>query len=121
MRSSICVHLCSSVVSNLFVMIALFAGTTRADEQWILTTSDFKSETVSIRAIDDAGIHIPGAGGDERVLSMNQFLQLDRFGQLRAPPSKMFLWLTDGDRLGGSPQGISGESLLWRSPALGDL
>lgn len=111
----------SSVAGSAFFCAALLAGTARADEQWILTTADFKSETVSIRGIDDAGLHIPSAGGDERTVGMDQFLQLDRVGQTRSNAPRLFLWLTDGDHLGGAPIGISGESLLWRSPALGDM
>src|SRR5262245_36043256 len=80
----------------------LFSCVVRADEQWILTTADFKSETVPVRSIDNAGIHIPGDAG-ERVVAMNQFLQLDRASQSRPTPAKQYLWLTDGDRLGGAP------------------
>ena len=93
----------------------------RADEQWILTTADFKSETVSLKSIDDAGIHVPGDGGAERVVAMDRFLQLDRVGGSRAAAPKLFLWLTNGDHLAGAPLGISGESLSWRCPGFGDL
>jgi len=103
------------------LILLSLASVARADEQWILTTADFRSETVSLRSIDDAGIHIPGSGSDQRVIAMSQFLQLDRVGQSRATPPRLFFWLTDGDRLSGAAMGMSGESLLWRSPALGEL
>jgi NPCBM/NEW2 domain-containing protein len=93
----------------------------RADEQWILTTADFKSETVSLKSIDDGGVHLPGDGGADRTIPMTQFLQLDRVGRTRSTPPKMFLWLTDGDHLGGAPVAISGESLTWRCPNFGDV
>src|SRR5581483_959668 len=48
-------------------------------------------------------------------------LQLDRVGQSRSNPSRLFVYLTDGDHLGGEPLGISGESLNWRCPSFGDL
>ena len=97
------------------------SATTRADEQWILTTADFKSETVSLRSIDNAGVHIAGDDNSERVIPMDQFLQLDRVGVSRSTAPKLFLWLSDGDHLGGAPLGMSGESLLWRCPTFGDL
>jgi hypothetical protein len=106
-------------VPSWFICLLVFSGTIRADEQWILTTADFKSEKVAIRAIDDAGLHIPGS--PERVIPMSQFLQLDRDGGSRATAPRLFVVLIDGDHLGGAPTGISGESLLWRSPALGEI
>lgn len=112
---SICVYLCLSVVHFSL------APRSRADEQWILTTADFKSETVSIHSIDANGIHIPGAGGDERTIPMTKFLQLDRAGQSRSAMPKLFVWLTTGDRVGGTPVGLSGESLAWKCPALGEI
>lgn len=102
-----------------FICFFAFCASIRADEQWILTTADFKSEKVTIRAIDDAGIHIPGS--PERVIPMSQFLQLDRDGGTRGTAPRLLVWLTDGDHLGGAPMGISGESLLWRSPVLGEM
>jgi hypothetical protein len=108
-------------VPSWFIVFALIS-TVRADEQWILTTADFKSETVSIRSIDDSGIHVPADGGDERTIAMDHFLQLDRVGQPHATGApKLFLWLIDGDHVGGAPVGVSGESLNWHSPGLGDL
>jgi hypothetical protein len=102
-----------------FLCVVVVAPAIFADEQWILTTADFKSEKVAIRAIDDAGIHL--AGSENRTIPMSQFLQLDRDGGSRAAAPRLFVWLVDGDHLGGAPMGISGESLLWRSPALGEI
>lgn len=102
-----------------FLCFVVVAPAIFADEQWILTTADFKSEKVAISAIDDSGLHIPGS--PERVIPMSQFLQLDRDGRSRATAPRLFVWLIDGDHLGGAPMGISGESLLWRSPALGEV
>jgi hypothetical protein len=107
--------------SSWFVLFSLISRAARADEQWILTTADFKSETVLLKSIDDTGIHIPGDTGAERTVPMGQFLQLDRVSSSRATPPKMILWLLDGDHLGGSPLGVSGESLSWRCPGFGDL
>ena len=36
--------------------VLFYAVPVRADEQWILTTADFKSEKVTIRAIDDGAL-----------------------------------------------------------------
>jgi hypothetical protein len=108
-------------VSSWFICSFLLSSIARADEQWILTTADFKSETVSIKSIDDAGVHITGDNNSDRAVPMSQFLQLDRTGATRSAPPKLFLWLNDGDHLGGTPLGISGESITWRCPSFGDL
>ncbi|HEX3358750.1 MAG TPA: NPCBM/NEW2 domain-containing protein [Tepidisphaeraceae bacterium] len=99
----------------------MLTSISRADEQWILTTADFHSETIALRSIDDAGIHIPAAGGDERTVPMTQFLQLDRVSPSRSTIPRLFLLLTNGDSLGGNPSATQGESLLWHSPTLGDV
>jgi NPCBM/NEW2 domain len=103
------------------VLLTLLPSLSRADEQWILTTADFHSETISLRSIDDTAIHIPAAGGDERSVPMNEFLQLDRVSPSRSTIPKLFLLLTNGDSLGGNPVATQGESLLWHSPTLGDI
>jgi hypothetical protein len=90
----------------------------RADEQWILTTADFKSETVSLKSIDDKGIEL---AGDARTVGWDDFLQLDRVGQGRTSVPRLVLWLFSGDRLAGAPTGMTGESLNWRSPSLGEM
>ncbi len=105
----------------LAVPILMLTSPSRADEQWLLTTADFHSETVSLRSIDDTAIHIPAAGGDERSVPMNEFLQLDRVSPSRSTIPKLFLLLTNGDSLGGNPVATQGESLLWHSPTLGDV
>src|SRR3954454_9628388 len=69
-------------VTSWFICLSVFTAIARADEQWILTTADFKSETVAVRSIDDAGVHL----SDDRTIAMNSFLQLDRAARAKSSP-----------------------------------
>jgi hypothetical protein len=105
--------------SLCYIVLALAIVTVaRADEQWSLITADFKSETVSVKSIDDKGIELTANG---RTVGWDEFLQLDRLGQARTTLPKLVLWLSSGDRLAGAPVGMTGESLNWKSPSLGEI
>lgn len=94
---------------------------------WTLTTSDFRSEAVSLRSLDSSGVKVVPAGQDtERVVPWEQFLQLERGGGVvAAPPAakagQFSLYLLGGDRIAGEPLGMKGEDILWRNPAAGEL
>src|SRR5690348_53279 len=51
---------------------------------WTLTTSDFQTQAVSLRSIDNAGVKVSASGqeggGTERVVPFDQFMQLERTG-----------------------------------------
>src|SRR4051794_40688825 len=78
-------------------------------QDWTLSTSDFHTEPVSLRGIDEKGIRVaPVGGGSERVVPAEVFLQLDRGSAAAAVerPAKFMLDLVSGDRVGGEPLSI---------------
>jgi hypothetical protein len=96
-----------------------------ADSGWMLTTADFRRQSVSLDAIADDGVHVsvPGGGRADSpsVIPYTAFLQLDRSAAPRPSSAPFTLFLLSGDRIGGEPLGIENEQLLWKSPALGEL
>jgi len=108
-------------------LVSLFASllvtqSALAQGAWRLTTADFHSEGVMLRGVDAAGLHVtPATGGDERVVPYEQFLELTRAASSAQPAGKYILHMSGGDRLGGEPAGIKGNSLLWKSISVGDV
>jgi hypothetical protein len=99
------------------------AGATavRAQDAWVLTTADFRTERVSLRAIGDNGITIVGADAKARNLPLDRLLQIERVAPPRAATGKFVLVLTSGDRLAGEPRGVEAETLAWAAPSLGEM
>src|SRR5690349_13905917 len=63
----------------LAVVLALsFASYARASDTWTITTADFRTQDVELRAIDSAGVHVGETDSSERVISPDSFLQADR-------------------------------------------
>src|SRR5689334_16141075 len=94
----------------------------RAQGAWMLTTADFHTDPVLLHGIDKEGVHVsPTAGGEARVIPIDQFLEITR--QTAAAPAggKYLLHMTGGDQLGGEPVAMKGNNLLWRSPVLGEI
>jgi hypothetical protein len=63
-----------------------------ASDTWTLSTADFRSEPVTLRAIDEKGVHVGAAGsggaGEVRVVPPDAFLQIDRtLAACRSPRS----------------------------------
>ena len=113
-------------------MLALLLTATRASAQatWTLTTADFRTQSINVVSLDDAGAKITRVhGGDESVIPWQQILQLERVsaaGAAPAPPpttrpdsSKFTLYLANGDRIAGDAASLEGETLVWTSPAAG--
>src|SRR5882724_10365627 len=102
----------ATVVPRLFafptLLLSLLATPSPA-QTWRLTTADFRSEGILLHGIDAAGLHVsPMAGGEERLVPYEQFLELTRSGSSSQPAGKFVLHLIGGDRLGGEPVGIKG-------------
>src|SRR5689334_4058600 len=96
-----------AVLSTL--LLAAGARAQDAAAGWVLTTADFRSADVGLKSIDAAGVHVaPDAGqpGAERVVGMDDFLQLER--PMPAPVAaaqqgKFVLHLAGGDQVAGEP------------------
>ena len=106
----------------MFLLLCLFANTAAAQENWTLTTSDFRTASVGLKAIDSNGVRVtdPIANSD-RVVTMDEFLHLERPVPGAAAQGKFVLHLAGGDQLAGEPVSIAGEELVWNNPAAGQV
>lgn len=103
------------------VMLLLGSGA-RAQVSWTLTTSDFHSQSVALKSIDPAGVHVaPAAGGNDTTVPLDRFLDLSRTAASAAAGGKFVLHLVGDDQLGGAPSGFKGNSIVWDSPTLGQI
>lgn len=113
-------------VAVLLLLLACLAPLARAEGQWTLTTADFRNGSVTLRSIDAAGVHVVpagSAGGEGRVVPFDQFLDVSRvlIPGTAASGGPFVLHLLGGDHLGGEPAGMKGNSLVWRSPSVGEV
>jgi len=111
-------------------LLLLSSAISRADEPWILTTADFRSERVTL-----SGINGEGAIVDQgRKVGFDRLLMLQRAdppgkepSQGRATPRpepaeiRFVVALHDQSRAVGRPGAIAGENLVWDNPTLGEL
>lgn len=96
---------------------------------WVLTTADFRSAAVTLKAIDAAGVRVadPGAPADaqsERLVGAEDFLQLERpipAAIAAAQQARFVLHLLGGDQVAGEPASIEGEQLVWTNAAAGEV
>src|SRR3954452_15573511 len=95
----------------------------RAADVWTLMSADLSTRAAQLKSIDAAGVHVANADGkNERVVPMDQFVELERPLPVAAAGGKFVLYLTTGDRLAGEPVGFKGSSaLVWKHPVLGDV
>ena len=104
------------------VLILCVASAAFADDRWVLTTADFRSEPVVLKSLDASGAKVaPAAGGDERSVPMDQFLLVHRTLPSVPASGRFVLHMTGGDMLGGEPVSLKGESLVWKNAALGEI
>src|SRR5688500_13525399 len=92
------------------------------DSSWTLSTADLQTESVALRGIDAKGVHVVGpASATPRVISHEQFLQIDRSLPPLDRPAKFMLHLVTGDRVGGEPVTVENDRLMWRNASVGEL
>ncbi len=107
-----------SVLASLLVILAAPAF---AQDNWTLTTSDFKRSTVTLAAIDDTTARLTPAGVAETKVPLDRILRLDRSASTTPGSAKYTLLLHGGDRLGGEPGALKDDTLTWTSPAVGEI
>jgi hypothetical protein len=97
-------------------------------QDWTLSTADFRTEQVTLKAIDEKGVHVVPAGGDKpQVIAPEAFLQVDRAfaaapaAAVSGPAAKFMLHLVGGDRVGGEPVKVESDKLAWKNAAVGEL
>lgn len=106
----------------LIVLVISVTAVARGEERWTLTTADFRSEAVLLKSLDSSGVRVtPVGGGDERVVGMDEFLLIFRALPLAPPSGRFVLHMTGGDKIGGEPVSLKGESLVWKNPTLGEI
>jgi hypothetical protein len=87
-------------------------------DTWTLTTADFNSRPVMLKSVTESAVVFSYNGADG-TMPIGQLLSLSRGASMTSP--KFVLTLLNGDQLAGMPVSVSGEQLLWKSPALGDV
>jgi hypothetical protein len=98
---------------------SFFIPPARAQE-WTLSTADFRTEVVGLRAIDDKGIHVMWQG-HARLIPPDQFVQVDRAVTAVERTPKFMLTLAGGDHVGGEPVKIEDDRLTWRNASVGEI
>lgn len=105
-----------------FFLVLSLVATVFGREQWLLTTAQFKTDTVTLDALTPSGIKVVSAsGGAERTISMDDFLDLTRTLPVAQSTGRFVLHLVGGDKLSGEPVGLKGDSLMWKNSELGEL
>ncbi|HEY8667699.1 MAG TPA: NPCBM/NEW2 domain-containing protein [Tepidisphaeraceae bacterium] len=107
-----------------FVLVLAMSPFAFADDSWTLTTSDLKTQSVALQGFDEKGATvIPAGAGAARVVPLDRFLEMERTssGAAAEQQGKLVLYLAGGDRLGGAPVSMAGETLTWKSPAVGEM
>ena len=100
----------------------LLTATAAAQENWTLTTADFRNASVGLKAIDANGVRVTDpVSNSDRVVPMDEFLQVERQVAGAAEQGKFVLHLAGGDQLAGEPVSIAGEELVWNNPAAGQV
>lgn len=103
-----------------------------AGTPWTLTTADFESRQVELVGLSEQGVVVAGQqGGQRETVPLGRFLELSRppakavgagvSAATTRPAAGFTLVLASGDRLGGTPGGIEGETLAWESPVVGRI
>jgi hypothetical protein len=111
-----------SITTTVIAVSLIGAAAARAQENWTLTTADFRNASVALKAMDANGVRVtdPSTNSD-RAVGMDEFLQLERPVPGAAAQGKFVLHLAAGDQLGGEPVSIAGEELVWNNPAAGQV
>lgn len=93
-----------------------------AEDGWLLTTAQFKTDTVTLKGLDASGAKVaPVSGGADRTVPMDDFLDLSRTLPEVQSAGRFVLHLVGGDRLAGEPVGLKGDTLVWKNPELGEI
>lgn len=105
-----------------FLFIIHHSSLITSAQDWTLSTADFRTESVKLRAIDGQGVHVVSAEREKpSVVPLEAFVQIDRSLPAGGRPAKFSLNLRSGDRVGGEPVKVEGDRLTWRNPAVGEL
>jgi hypothetical protein len=115
----------ASIQAFLFCLLPSALCLTARAQEWTLSTADFRTEVVGLRAIDEKGVHVTWQG-HARLIPPDEFVQLDRgttgaAAAIAERSPKFMLTLTGGDHVGGEPVKIEDDQLTWRNASVGEL
>ena len=111
----------SMLYSVIFCVGCLAPFAEAAGQKWLLTTADFKSDTVELQDLGPSGIKAAAVGGAEQVIPLDQFLDLTRTLPAVQSSGKFDLHMTGGDRLSGEPVSMNADALVWKNDLLGEI
>jgi hypothetical protein len=118
-------HFAFCIIHLSFCIIAFACCLPRpaiAQDKWLLTTAQFKTDSVFLKGLGAAGIKIaPAAGGADIDLPMDQLLDLTRSIPAAQSSGKFVLHMAGGDQIGGEPVSLKTESIVWKNAALGEI
>ena len=92
-----------------------------AQDNWLLTTADFRTEPVVLKSFDSSALKVESSSGDERTIPMDRFLDVRRSLPVAPASGRFTLHMVGGDQLGGEPVALKAESLVWKNPTLGEI
>lgn len=103
------------------VLSALAATSICRADVWLLSTSDFQTETVILHGLDERGAAVTTTQSQNaHTVALDQFLEITRAIPVRQHPSPFVLRLRNGDLLSGEPVSLAGESIVWREDVTGE-
>lgn len=103
------------------ILVLVVCPAALAQDSWVLTTSDFRSESVVLKSIDSSALKVKSPSGEQRSVPMDRFLDIRRTLPAAPTSGKFVLHMVGGDQLGGEPVALKAESLVWRNTALGEI
>lgn len=106
----------------LIALILLSCGIPAvAQDQWVLTTSDFQTQKVNLSRVDETGFTVATEGSAARKLDFDQLLMLQRSISRGMPTSKLVLLMVNGDRIAGEPLSMTQDRLTFRAAVMGEI
>ena len=91
-------------------------------DTWTLTTADFNTQHVTLKAIDSSGVKVQAGDSDqEQTVPLEKFLDIQRQVPSASSAPKFVLQLAGSDKLAGEPVNLTAEALVWKNPALGEI
>ena len=90
------------------ILLLLCCSPALGDSGWMLTTADFRQQSVSLDAMADDGVKITVPGTGPSVISFNNFLQLDRLAAPRPSNAPFTLEYHPAVQLFQATMGIGG-------------
>lgn len=102
------------------VVLIWLMGHSPVQAEWTLTTADFVTSRVELKAIGEAGVRVEREGRPTTI-PFSRFLLLERSSSTPAPSGALVLHLHMGQKFVGSPRLLDDQTLVWFSPVLGEL